>query len=144
MPETPTIHVDVQVMFFDTDCAGVVHNIAYLRFVVIARTLLGGQVGMGLEEMAASKLFPVVVRTEIDYRKPATLGQKLVVKGWMEKIERMRFWLAFQITRPADGAVIADCRQMMALVQMPAGRPVRLPQEWDTRFAHLKAQASEK
>ena len=26
-------------MFFDTDCAAVVHNIAYLRFIETARTL---------------------------------------------------------------------------------------------------------
>jgi YbgC/YbaW family acyl-CoA thioester hydrolase len=139
MPETPTNEVDVQVMFFDTDCAGVVHNIAYLRFVEIARTQLGEQVGFGLEEMTATQLFPVVRRTEIDYLRPATLGEKLVVSGRLDKIEGARFWLAFQITRPKDGAVIVDCRQMMALVQMPAGRPMRLPKEWDTRFAHLKA-----
>ena len=27
-------------MFFDTDCGGVVSNIAYLRFIEIARTML--------------------------------------------------------------------------------------------------------
>ena len=136
--ETPTLETEVQVMFFDTDCAGVVHNIAYLRFIEISRTLLGDQIGMGLADMAKTKMFPVVVRTEIDYRKPATVGDKIIVKGWMDKVERMRFWVAFKITRPSDGALIAECRQMMAVVQMPEGRPVRLPKEWDTRFAHLK------
>ena len=82
--ETPTIHVDVQVMFFDTDCAAVVHNIAYLRFIETARTLLAEQIGMSLAEMAESKQYPVVVRTEIDYKRAATLGNKLVVKGWLE------------------------------------------------------------
>ena len=36
----PRIQIEVQVMFFDTDCGGVVHNIAYLRFIGTARTLL--------------------------------------------------------------------------------------------------------
>lgn len=138
-PETPTIHTEVQVMFFDTDCAAVVHNIAYLRFVEIARTLLAEQLGMGLADMAQSGMYPVVVRTEIDYRRAATLGNKLVVKGWLDKIERTRFWCAFEITRPADGTLIAQSRQMLALVQMPAGKPVRLPHDWATRFAHLKS-----
>ena len=133
-----TIITPVQVMFFDTDAGGVVHNIAYLRFIEIARTLLGDQIGMGLADMAATKMFPVVVRTEIDYRRPATIGDKLVVKGWLDKVERMRFWVAFKVTRPSDGVLIAECRQMMAVVQMPQGRPVRLPKDWDVRFAHLK------
>lgn len=139
MSETPTIHTDIQVMFFDTDAAGVVHNIAYLRFIEIARTLLGDQIGMGIADMVSTKMFPVVVRTEIDYRRPAALGDKLVVKGWLEKIERMRFWVVFQVKRPSDGTLIAECRQTMAVVQMPEGRPVRLPADWETRFGHLKS-----
>ena len=35
------IRTEVQVMFFDTDCGGVVSNIAYLRFIEIARTSSG-------------------------------------------------------------------------------------------------------
>jgi len=137
-PETPTIHTEVQVMFFDTDCAAVVHNIAYLRFIEIARTLLAEQLGMGLADMAQSGQYPVVVRTEIDYRRPATLGNKLVVKGWLDQVERMRFWCAFEITRPADGTLIVQSRQMLAMIQMPAGRPIRPPKDWDVRFAHLR------
>jgi YbgC/YbaW family acyl-CoA thioester hydrolase len=136
-PETPIIATEVQVMFFDTDCAAVVHNIAYLRFIEIARTLLAEQLGMGLVDMARTKLYPVVVRTEIDYRKPALLGDKLVVHGRLEGVDRLRFWVAFEIRRPADGALIATSRQMLAVIQMPAGKPVRLPADWGTRFAHL-------
>ncbi len=113
-------------MFFDTDCAAVVHNIAYLRFIETARTHLAGQLGMSLPEMARSQQYPVVVRTEIDYKRPAVLGDNLQVDGWLERVERIRFWCGFTITRPADGALLITCRQMLALVQMPAGRPVRL------------------
>ena len=120
------IQTEIQVMFFDTDCGGVVHNIAYLRFIEIARTLLAEQIGMRLVDMAQTQQYPVVVRTEIDYRRPARLGDKLLVHGHLDKIERSRFWCAFQITRPADGILIAESRQMLALIQMPEGRPLRL------------------
>ena len=131
------IRTEVQVMFFDTDCAAVVHNIAYLRFIETARTHLAGALGWSLAEMARSQQYPVVVRTEIDYKRPAVLGDNLVVDGWLERVDRIRFWCAFTITRPADGALLIRCRQMLALVQMPAGRPIRLPDEMQTRFAHL-------
>ncbi len=126
-------------MFFDTDCAAVVHNISYLRFIEIARTLLAEQLGMGLRDMAQSKQYPVVVRTEIDYKRPAVLGDKLVIEGRLESVERMRFWCAFDVRRPADGTLIAQSRQMLALIQMPEGRPIRLPADWATRFAHLRS-----
>jgi acyl-CoA thioester hydrolase len=128
---SPRIETAVQVMFFDTDCAAVVHNIAYLRFIEIARTLLAGELGLHLGGMAETQRYPVVVRTEIDYRSPARLGDHLVVHGWLDRVERVRFWCAFQIKRPSDGALIADCRQMLAIIQMPGGKLLRLPDDWD-------------
>jgi YbgC/YbaW family acyl-CoA thioester hydrolase len=127
----PRIHTDVQVMFFDTDCAAVVHNIAYLRFIEIARTLLAEQLGLGLAQMAENKKYPVVVRTEIDYRRAAKLGDRLVVEGWLDRLERVRFWCAFRVVRPADETLIAECRQMMAIIQMPESTLLRVPEEWD-------------
>src|SRR3979411_3208794 len=110
----PRIRTDVQVMFFDTDCAAVVHNIAYLRFIEVARTLLPEQLWRCLAQMAKNHRYPVVVRTEIDYRRAAKLGDRLVVEGWLDRLERVRFWCAFKIVRPVDGTLIAECRQMLA------------------------------
>lgn len=127
----PRIRTELQVMFFDTDCAAVVHNIAYLRFIEIARTLLAEELGLGLAQMAESQKYPVVVRTEIDYRRAAKLGDKLVVEGWLDRLERVRFWCAFRIVRPADSTLIADCRQTMAIIQMPEAKLLRVPDDWD-------------
>jgi YbgC/YbaW family acyl-CoA thioester hydrolase len=127
----PRIRTDVQVMFFDTDCAAVVHNIAYLRFIEIARTHLAEQLGLGLAQMAENEKYPVVVRTEIDYRRAAKLGDRLVIEGWLDQLERVRFWCAFRVVRPADETLIAECRQMLAIIQMPEARLLRVPDEWD-------------
>src|SRR6266436_2078523 len=128
--DAPRIRTEVRVMFFDTDCGGVVHNIAYLRFIEIARTLLAEELGLGLAEMTEDKRYPVVVRTEIDYRRAAKLGDRLVVEGWLDQLERARFWCAFRIIRPKDNMLIAECRQSLALVQMPAEKLLRLPESW--------------
>jgi len=127
----PRIRTEVQVMFFDTDCAAVVHNIAYLRFIEVARTMLAEELGLGLAQMAASQKYPVVVRTEIDYRRAAKLGDKLVIEGWLDRLERVRFWCAFKIIRPADDVLIAECRQMLAIIQMPEAKLLRVPDDWD-------------
>lgn len=142
-PGTARIRTEAQVMFFDTDCAAVVHNIAYLRFIETARTLLAGNLGLSMVEMARTQQYPVVVRTEIDYKRPAALGDVLVVDGWLERVERIRFWCAFTVSRPADGALLVRCRQMLALVQMPAGKPIRLGDDWVARYAHLRQGAPE-
>lgn len=117
-------------MFFDTDCGGVVHNIAYLRMIETCRTRLAAQIGMDLKTMARTQLFPVVVRTEIDYRKPARLGDFLKIHGKTTEFQRARFWCEFEVRREEDDALLITCRQALALVQMPEGKPVRLPAEW--------------
>jgi acyl-CoA thioester hydrolase len=127
----PRIRTEVQVMFFDTDCAAVVHNIAYLRFIETARTLLAEQLGLPLVQMSEEKRYPVVVRTEINYRRAAKLGDRLVIDGWLDQLDRVRFWCAFRITRPADEMLIADCRQSLAIIEMQSSRLLRLPETWD-------------
>src|SRR5438270_8788066 len=119
---TASIRTEVQVMFFDTDCGGVVSNIAYLRFIEVARTHLAEQLGLALAEMAQKQTYPVVVRTEIDYRRAARLGDRLVIEAWLARVERARFWCAFRMTRPHDHVLIADCRQMLALIEMSKGK----------------------
>src|SRR6188474_3597393 len=138
--QSPRVETQVQVFFFDTDCAAVVHNIAYLRFIEVARTLLAEQLGLGLAQMAENQKYPVVVRTEIDYRRAAKLGDRLVVEGWLDRVERARFWCAFRITRPQDNTLIAECRQMLALIEMPTGKLLRLPEHWKR---YDKAESSE-
>lgn len=131
--EIPECTTHEQVMFFDTDCAGVVNNIAYLRMVETCRTKLGALMGMDFQSMEKTKLYPVVLRTEIDYRQPAKLGDKLVIRGKLEKIERVRFWCSFVMTRENDDTPLITCRQSLAMVQMsdqgPA-RPQRIPEQW--------------
>lgn len=121
------------VLFYDTDCGGVVSNIAYLRFVERARCLLFAELGMDLRSMNETGLFPAVVRTEIDYRFPARLGDELEVRASLLAVEKVRVTCGFTlVTGAGTGAEkkIAEAVQVVALVQMPSGKPRRTPEEW--------------
>ncbi len=117
-------------MFFDTDCGGVIHNLAYLRFVETARTIMAAQMGMRLPEMAAKGLYPVVLRTEIDYLSPGKFGDRIIVRGGVTEVGRVRFWVEFEVVRADDGTVLTKSRQSLALIRMPGAKAERLPAEW--------------
>lgn len=121
-------------MYFDTDAAGVVNNIVYLRFIETARTLLAMKMGMSFDEIARTGIHAVVTRTEIDYKKPALLGDLVRIDAKVAESSRIRFWCAFEVVRPSDGVLLATCRQALALVKMPEGRPVRLPEGFPRSF----------
>jgi YbgC/YbaW family acyl-CoA thioester hydrolase len=133
--ELPFLETREEVMFFDTDCGGVVHNLAYLRMIETCRTRLASAMGMNLLEMATSRLFPVLTRTEVDYKRPAKLGDWIRITGRLDSLTKARFWCAFEMHRESDDCLLVTARQSLALVQMPEGKPARLPAEWLDRWA---------
>ena len=140
LPPIPRLTVPLEVYYFDTDAGGVVHNIAYLRMIEIARSQLAASLGWTLEEMNRTGLVAVVARTEIDYVKPARLGDKLLVSAELSRLEKVRSFMRFEITS-ADkpGLVFVRCVQTMVPVQLPGGRPQRVPQAWRDAYPQLIA-----
>ncbi len=138
LPHVPRLTVPLAVYYFDTDAGGVVHNIAYLRMVEIARSHLADSLGWSLEEMNRTGLVPVVARTEIDYIKPARLGDKLLVTAELVGLEKIRSFIRFEIasaTKP--DLIFVRCIQTMVTVQLPGGRPQRIRPAWTEAYPHL-------
>ena len=135
----PTMETTERVMFCDTDAAAVVNNIVYLRFIETNRSLLAEKLGWKLGEMMEQQEFPAVVRTEIDYRSPARLWDRLLVRGELEKFERFRFWCAFTIRREDGNGLLITCRQMLVAVKLPGMKVIGLPAHWESDFGHLKS-----
>jgi YbgC/YbaW family acyl-CoA thioester hydrolase len=130
----PTFETREEVMFFDTDCGGVVHNLAYLRMIETCRTRLAATMGMDLRGMSQDQVYPVVTRTEVDYKRPAKLGDWIMIRGRLDEVARARFWCAFEMIRESDGALLVTARQSLALVAMPSGKPLRLPADWADKW----------
>jgi acyl-CoA thioester hydrolase len=138
LPAAPRITVPLEVYYFDTDAGGVVHNIAYLRMVEMARSQLAASLGWTLEEMNRTGLVAVVARTEIDYLKPARLGDKLLVTAELVRLEKIRSFMRFEITSAEKPEIVfIRCVQTMVPVQLPGGRPQRVPQAWRDAYPQL-------
>jgi len=138
LPARPHLVVPLEVYYFDTDAGGVVHNIAYLRMVEIARSQLASSLGWTLHDMATTGLVPVVARTEIDYLKPARLGDKLAIDAELVGLEKVRMYMRFDIrSATSPDLLFARCTQTMVTVQLPGGRPQRIPEAWREAYPHL-------
>jgi YbgC/YbaW family acyl-CoA thioester hydrolase len=138
LPAAPKLSVPMDVYYFDTDAGGVVHNIAYLRMVEVARSQLAASLGWTLEEMNRTGLVAVVARTEIDYLRPARLGDKLIINAELSKLEKVRSYMTFEIVSATEPAkVFIRCVQTMVAVQLPGLRPQRVPAAWREAYPHL-------
>jgi acyl-CoA thioester hydrolase len=136
LPDNPELSVPLKVYFFDTDSGGVVHNVAYLRMVEIARSDLAEKLGWTLKAMTEEEC-PVVARTEIDYLKPARLGDELRIHSRLTGMEKIRFYIETVISNAANGEVFCRCRQTMVTVQLSTGRPRSLRKDWRAKWPQL-------
>lgn len=119
-------------LFCDTDCGGVVSNVAYLRFVEAARMDLLSALGATPRQMMESGCFAAVVRTEIDYRVPAVLGDEIRISAELDSVEKVRARCRFELMIQREGSEVVAARalQTVAMIQMPSGKPRRIPEEW--------------
>jgi acyl-CoA thioester hydrolase len=134
-PGRPEVRRRVRVFFYDTDAGGVVHNIAYLRFVEQARSELAEHMGWPLEEMLRGPAgCPVVVRTEIDYLRPARLGDELEISSRLGEVGRTSFGIDTDVVLAAGGEVCARAHQVLVTVDLATGKPRRLRADWRERW----------
>ena len=127
----PQFTLPYQVMYYDTDCGGVVHNLAYLRWVEEARSKMSMQMGIDWVRLAKEEnSHCVLVSHEVHYHSPAFLADAICVTGCVERVDKSSIFFLFEIRRAENDKLCVTVRQRLALVQMPQGRPRRIPADW--------------
>lgn len=84
-----------------------------------------------------------VVRTVIEYLRPAVRGDELQMATWLlPSGSRLRVRRRFQIRRPSDGETLARAEIEYACIELSTGRPTRWPAEFRERYVCQPAVAS--
>lgn len=83
-------------------------------------TVHGGILYTALDDVTANIMYRQgrkahTARCEVRYRRPARVGEKLLLKGWIESERRRLVLLKAEVRRAADGAVIAECESSFML-----------------------------
>jgi len=118
----------IRVYYEDTDAGGVVYHANYLRFFERARTDLLALCGVDLvQALESGEGGYVVSEVALTYRRPAKLGDALVVVSTLGEIRSSYCVVHQRVMR--DQAVLAEGRLTVAFVS-PAGRPKRQPVFW--------------
>lgn len=129
-PPRPQAEREFTVYFFDTDAGGVVHNLAYLRWVEAVRTDLAEQLGWGIGEMLAGEHgCPVLTKTEAEYLRPARLGDRVKVVSRLGEVGKVRFVVESEVLGP-KGEAYCRTKQELASVDLATGKPRPLREDW--------------
>ena len=130
-------HFALSVYFEDTDAYGIVYYANYLKFMERARSDMLRAVGVDQgAELEASGSAYAVVEVSIRYRRPARLGDDLVVVSTVEQVLASSVHIQQRVMRGTE--VLTDARVTAAFLD-GEGRPRRQPKDWVERFRQISA-----
>jgi len=115
----------------DIDGLGHVNNIVYLRWVQDAATAHWN--AAATDEQKTDYAW-VVVRHEIDYLRPALLGDALMARTHVGAAAGAKFDRHVEIVRASDQQVLARARSVWVAIDARTGRPRRVGEELKARF----------
>ena len=116
----------------DIDEQGRVNNVVFLRYVQDAATAHWRARALPEDQTA---LVWVVVRHEIEYKRPAFLGDPLVAETWVGPASRRTFERNTRITHAADGRLLVEARTLWCPLDAATLRPTEPSPGVRERFA---------
>ena len=117
-----TRHVEAD----DLDERAHVNNVVYLRWVQDAAAAHWSVLA---PEGASEEIAWVALRHEIDYLKPALLGDEIAIMTWVGVAEGLSFERLTEIRRRSNDVVLARARTLWCPVDSRTGRPRRVSAE---------------
>jgi acyl-CoA thioester hydrolase len=116
----------------DIDDQNHVNNTVYLRWVQDIATAHWRAVASPNAQNASRW---EVLRHEIDYKGPATLGDEVVLCTWVGEATRLTFERFTEIRRNRDGRLLSQARTLWCQVDAQTGRPVRVSADVRAQFS---------
>ena len=131
-------HFALSVYFEDTDAYAVVYYANYLKFMERARSDMIRAAGVDqFAELDRSGSAYVVADVSIRYRRPARLGDDLVVVSTVDEVRAASVLIQQRVIR--SGELLTEARVTAAFLDANA-RPQRQPKEWVEKFRQMTRQ----
>jgi acyl-CoA thioester hydrolase len=115
----------------DIDELGHMNNAVYLRYAQDAA--VAHWLAQATTEQVENLAW-VVRRHEIDYLRPALMGDDLVARTWVGEATGATYERFIEFRRPKDGETLAKVRSVWVLLDAKTFRPKRVSQELRERF----------
>jgi acyl-CoA thioester hydrolase len=116
----------------DIDQLGHVNNVTYVRWVQDVAVAHWTRAAAAEDQ---AKLFWVLVRHEIDYKRPAVLGDRVIVRTWVGAASRIRFERHTEIVRASDRCVLAQALTVWCPMDTQTGKPAAVSAGVRARFS---------
>ena len=131
-PARERFELRIEIQPADIDQLGHVNNIVYLRWVQDAAVAHWRAAAPRADQ---TRLLWVVVRHEIDYKRPAFLEDEIVALTWVGTASRHSFERHTELLRASDRQLLVRARTLWCPIDVQTGRPTEVSSEVRARFS---------
>ncbi|HEY9711448.1 MAG TPA: thioesterase family protein [Oculatellaceae cyanobacterium] len=121
------VRLPLPVKTYDIDLTGIVSNIVYVRWLEDLRCEMLTHY-LPIEQQLEREFAPVILQTQIEYRKPIKLAEKPLGRMWINKMKALKWVVSAEIL--VNGTIAATAEQTGCFVDLSSGRPIPIPEEF--------------
>lgn len=120
----------------DIDLYQHVHSTRYMDYVLAARfEQMERCYGMGMAEFSARGLGWFMSAATMHFKRPLGMGEKMVVRCWIERFTGTGCTLRFEIDKRSNGKRAFDGSCDYTLVTLATGRATSLPEDIKAKYS---------
>lgn len=120
----------------DIDLYQHVHSTRYLDYVLAARfDQMGRCYGMPMQAFADRGLGWFMSAATMRFKRPLGMGDRMVVRCWIERFVETGCTLGFEIDKVATGKRVFDGQCDYTLVNLATGRATPLPEDVKIKYS---------
>jgi acyl-CoA thioester hydrolase len=120
---------EIDVRFRDCDPMGHVNNAVYLTYLEAARFAWWRRAFGPLTDRGF-----IVARVEIDYRKPALPGERLIVRLRVDGLGRSSFTVVYDILNARTREVVAEAKSVQVAYDYTQGKSMLLSEDFRAKL----------
>lgn len=124
---------NLEVYTYQIDFAHHLSNIIYIEWMEIGRLKFLEAIGLSVQELEKSKIFPVLASTEITYKQPIYYGDSVTSEVWISKMNLASAIIEFRFYKN-DGILAATGSQKGLFINGDTKKPFRLSAEHRRKF----------
>ena len=132
----PSIYIHCRVVCQeDLDELNHVNNLQYLRWTLKAASEHSKHVGWPSDRYRATGTGWLVRSHKITYKIPAQLGDEVVIRTWIEELDRVSSLRKYEIARRSDDRIYAFAETRWVFVDLATLKLIAIPDE--VRFSFM-------
>jgi len=129
------VKLTIPVRTYDIDFAGIVSNIVYIRWLEDLRLKFLDE-HWQLEQQIEQGYTPILLGTEISYKRSIKLTDKVVGNLWLSELGRLKWTVQAEILSNNELAAIA--KQTGAFVSIQTNRPIPISAELQKKYVECQ------